>query len=83
MDLEYIKEEKVSWEEIERMETGMYDMGVKDGRREGVEEGIEIGEKKGAQQRSIDMAREMKKDGEAVTKISKYTGLSTQEIEQL
>ncbi|NIM10345.1 MAG: hypothetical protein GTO45_00010, partial [Candidatus Aminicenantes bacterium] len=48
-------------------------------RKEGVEEGLE----KGAEKERIKMAKTMKKEGEPIDKISKYTGLSKEEIEKL
>lgn len=78
-DLEYIKEEKVSWDEIERLEAGMYEMGVKDGNKKGLKKGIEIG----AHQMAVNTAGIMKRAGEEAAKISTYTGLSIEEIEQL
>ena len=42
-----------------------------------------IGEERGEKNKATEMAKEMKKEGEPVEKISKYTGLSKEEIEQL
>ena len=42
-------------------------------------EGLKEGEKK----RSIEMAKVMKKEGESIEKISKYTGLTKKEIDKL
>jgi len=53
--------------------------GHEDGRKEGLEEGLE----KGAEEERIKMAKTMKKEGEPIDKISKYTGLSKEEIEKL
>jgi predicted transposase/invertase (TIGR01784 family) len=44
-------------------------------RAEGMEKGIE--------QRTFEIARQMKKDGEPMDKIQKYTGLSQEAIEKL
>ncbi len=41
------------------------------------------GRKKGRQEEKIEMAKVMKKEGEPVEKITKYTGLSKKEIEKL
>lgn len=48
-------------------------------REEGFEEGIE----QGIDKRSVEIAREMKKDNESIEKIIRYTGLSKEEIEKL
>jgi DNA repair protein RadC len=45
--------------------------------------GEEIGRKEGAKDRGIEMAKVMKTEGESIEKISKYTGLSEEEIEKL
>ena len=47
------------------------------------EEGIEQGEASGREEREIEMAKMMKSDNEPIEKISKYTGLSVEEIEKL
>ena len=49
----------------------------------GVKEGKKVGLKEGAKDKAIEMAKVMKKEGEQVEKISKYTGLSKEEIEKL
>ncbi len=46
-----------------------------DARKEGIEEGMET--------EKIEMAALMKKEGEPLEKISKYTGLSKEEIQKL
>ncbi|MEM6965395.1 MAG: Rpn family recombination-promoting nuclease/putative transposase [Bacteroidota bacterium] len=54
-------------------------------------EGVKIGEVKGeakgeikgARRRNIEIAKQMKEDGEPIQKIQKYTGLSKEEIEKL
>ena len=45
--------------------------------------GIEKGEKLGYDKKSREMAKTMKKEGEPIEKISRYTGLSKEEIEML
>ena len=54
-------------------------IGEEIGRRTGLLEG----EKKGRQEEKIEMAKAMKKEGELVEKIIKYTGLTKEEIEKL
>jgi predicted transposase/invertase (TIGR01784 family) len=49
----------------------------------GIEKGIEKGKIEGKTEREIEMAQVMKKNGEAIDKISLYTGLSIVEIEQI
>jgi predicted transposase/invertase (TIGR01784 family) len=53
------------------------------GRLEGREEGIAVGVEKGKNERNIEIAIEMIKDGESNDKIRKYTGLTDDEIEKL
>ena len=55
------------------------DEGIKEGIAKGIEQGIEQGEQK----KSISIARDMKSDGLPTATISKYTGLSTEEIAAL
>ncbi|MCP5048217.1 MAG: Rpn family recombination-promoting nuclease/putative transposase, partial [bacterium] len=52
-------------------------------REEGREEGIKKGMEKGKKEGKLEMAKMMKQDGEPIEKISKYTGLSKEEIEKL
>ncbi|NIM10706.1 MAG: hypothetical protein GTO45_01865 [Candidatus Aminicenantes bacterium] len=42
-----------------------------------------LAEEEGVERRNREIAREMKKDGESIEKITKYTGLSKDEIEKL
>ncbi|KPA16731.1 hypothetical protein MHK_003076, partial [Candidatus Magnetomorum sp. HK-1] len=46
-DLEYIKQEKESWEEVKRYDMEHYEEGKKEGKKEGREEGLKEGEIKG------------------------------------
>ncbi|MFC2141025.1 Rpn family recombination-promoting nuclease/putative transposase [Acidobacteriota bacterium] len=48
-----------------------------------LEEGEKIGYDKGKDEKARQMAKTMKKEGEPVEKISRYTGLSKEEIEKL
>ena len=54
-----------------------------DGRDEGRTEGIAIGEKRGITKGKIETARNMLKDGLSVDLITKYTGISAQQISEL
>ena len=47
------------------------------------EEGEKVGFDKGIEKKAREMAKTMKKEGEPLEKISRYTGLSKQEIEKL
>ena len=51
-----------------------------EGKLEGIEEGIIEGMEKGRHAEQISMAIAMKKDGADINLISKYTGLSIEEI---
>jgi hypothetical protein len=66
-DFYYIEDQKEAWEESERLERGFY----------------EDGKKQGAKDKAIQTARIMKQNHEPVEKISIYTGLSTDEIQDL
>ncbi|MEE0181230.1 MAG: hypothetical protein UEP31_05375, partial [Anaerovoracaceae bacterium] len=52
-------------------------------REEGLEQGRTEGEASGRAEREIEMAKAMKNDNKPVDEISKYTGLSAEEIEKL
>jgi predicted transposase/invertase (TIGR01784 family) len=47
---------------------------------EGREEGKSEGKIEGMQERNLEIARQMKADGEPVDKIQRYTGLTEEEI---
>ncbi len=66
-DFYYIEDQKEAWEESERLERGFY----------------EDGKKQGAKDKAIQTARIMKHNHEPVEKISMYTGLSIDEIQDL
>ena len=74
--------------EYERMEARMkyrlqYNTDVSQARKEGIKEGIKEGEIAGRAAAVLEMAKVMKRNGEALDKISVYTGLSAKEIEDL
>ena len=48
-----------------------------------IEEGIEIGIERGRHDEALEIAREMKENGEPIAKIIKYTRLTVQEITAL
>jgi hypothetical protein len=82
-DFYYIEDQKEAWEESERLERGFYEDGKKQGRKEGRKEGEIEGIKKGEKDKAIQTARIMKQNREPVEKISMYTGLSIDEIQDL
>ena len=61
--------------------------GIKEGMKKGIEkgklEGIKEGKLEGERDKSISIAKSMKKDGADINLISKYTGLTIKEIEKL
>lgn len=65
--------------EVERIKKEAQKIGEEKGRKEGLIEG----KAEGRREEKIEMAKMMKKDNEPVEKISKYTGLSREEIEKL
>ena len=75
--------------EYEKKEIYQYDKQImlKDERREGIKEGIKKGKLEGLKEgriaEQISMATAMKKDGADINLISKYTGLSIDEIKKL
>lgn len=56
-----------------------YDLGIE----KGIEQGRSEGEASGRTAEKLEMAKMMKSDNEPIEKISKYTGLSIEEIEKL
>ena len=57
--------------------------GIKEGIEQGIEKGKEEGIKEGIKETQISMAKNMKNDKVDLNTISKYTGLSIEEIEKL
>ncbi|RHA12152.1 hypothetical protein DW949_08000 [Megasphaera sp. AM44-1BH] len=53
-----------------------HEAGFREGMEKGMEKGLEKGLQKGTQKGKLEDALEMLKDGVAVEKIAKYTGLS-------
>ena len=74
--------------EVEGMLTGITvekygEVMKKEGFEDGKAAGIAQGEASGRAEREIEMARAMKNDNKPIDEISKYTGLSTEEIDKL
>ena len=57
--------------------------GIEKGRQEGIEKGRQEGIEKGKKDEQIAIAREMKKENMSLELISRFTGLSVEEIEKL
>lgn len=79
-----ISVEKTLYNSAERrgMEKGMK-KGLEKGMEEGMEKGMEKGLEKGHEEEKNQIARKMKSDGLPIDIISKYTGLSVEEIERI
>jgi len=75
---EYAESVKDYWDYYSTMSTAH-----KKGKAEGLAEGLAEGEAKGRAEEKKENARKMKADGMAIDLIAKYTGLTTEEIEQL
>ena len=56
---------------------------LEEAREQGIEKGIEQGIEKGIEQEKIEIVKNMLKDEVDISVISKYTGLSKEEIEKL
>ena len=69
-------------DEVDMEEAG-YERGLEDGRKEGIEEGRKEGIEEGRKNNSIQIAKEMKKEGMNPSLIAKLTKLSLDEIETL
>jgi hypothetical protein len=74
-DFVYIEDEKKTWEEVERLERGIYEDGKKDGEKIGFEKGIE---KKGEE-----IALNMIKHGMDIDTITKLTGFSLEKLKEI
>ena len=57
--------------------------GLEKAKKQGLEQGLEQGIEKGTEQTKREMARAMKTDNKPVEEISKYTGLSIEEVMKL
>ena len=58
-------------------------IGRREGKLEGIREGVEKGKLEGIRENTYTIAKSMKKDGADINLISKYTGLTIEEIEKL
>jgi len=74
-DISYIDREEEMRAEVERWEMGYYEVGVVDGRKEGIKEG--------RTQTMIEMVRRMARKGKTSAEIADLTELSIAEIEQI
>lgn len=59
------------------------DTSFDEGKAEGKEEGKAEGKAEGKEERNIEIARQMKSEGELIEKIVRFTGLSPEAIEKL
>lgn len=79
-------DDKVKYEEslkYYRDLKNVVDSSYEEGKAEGKAEGKEEGKAEGKEERNIEIARQMKSDGEPIEKIMRYTRLSAQEIENI
>jgi predicted transposase/invertase (TIGR01784 family) len=58
-------------------------VGYEKGKKTGYEKGEKVGIDIGKDEKTREMAKTMKREGEPIEKISRYTGLSKEEIEKL
>ncbi|MCP4107146.1 MAG: hypothetical protein GY749_16665 [Desulfobacteraceae bacterium] len=75
-DLEYIRNEKESWEEVRRYESGHFE----EGRKKGAKEGKEEGKEEGIKETVIRFLASGKLD---INEIAEISGLSTEELKNL
>jgi len=78
-DFAYIEDEKRTWEEVDRLERGIYEDGKKDGEKLGIEKGEKLGIEKGQAEIIISMI----KHGMDIESIAKVTGLSHSKLEEI
>jgi len=64
-------------------ERGRIEYALEEGEKIGMEKGKQLGIDIGKDEKTREMAKTMKNDGEPIEKISRYTGLSKKEIEKL
>ena len=82
MDKSYAKEEGLREGMKKGLQRGLK-QGLKEGLKQGEEKGLKKGEEKGKQEKAKEMARNMLKDNVDITIISRYTGLTIEEIQEL
>ena len=63
--------------------TAAKEEGKEEGLKEGKEEGLKEGKEEGLKEKSIEIAKNMLKDNVDINIISKYSGLSVEEINKL
>ncbi|MFZ1750564.1 MAG: Rpn family recombination-promoting nuclease/putative transposase [Saprospiraceae bacterium] len=78
----FTKEERDSYEESLKYYRDIKNV-VDTSREEGLMEGIEQGIEQGIDKRNVEIAKQMKNEGEPIEKIIKYTNLSLEQINQL
>ena len=78
------EDEKIRIElESQRISVINYNRALAAEKKYGIEEGIKQGIEQGIEQRSIEIAKSMLKDNLDISTISRYTGLSLEEIKKL
>ena len=75
--------EKLRLSELKEAREKGIEQGIEKGIEKGIEQGIEKGIEKGIEQEKIEIVKNMLKDEVDISVISKYTGLSKEEIERL
>ena len=70
------------WESVEARNKGLKE-GLNKGLKEGLKKGLDKGLKEGEKNKSIEIAKNMLKDNVDINIISKYSGLSIEEINEL
>lgn len=78
-DLRYIEHEQETWEEVNRLEQGYYNNGLRDGRRKGER----IGEQRGKANLSRQIVMRMSKKNKTPDEISDLTGLPVERIREI
>ena len=75
--------ERVIKKSLEDAKIEGMEQGIVKGMEKGIEKGIEKGMEKGMVKGMEKVAKQMLSDGEEITKIMRYTGLSKENIERL
>ena len=83
--LEFISSDDKERASLEAIKEGLFDQysSFNIGKKEGIEEGLKEGLKEGKKEKSIEIAKNMLKDNVDINIISKYSGLSIEEINEL
>ena len=69
--------------ERKQLEEYSIQVGMMSARKEGYEEGVEVGKAQGEKNKAIENAISMLKDNVPISNISKWTGLSVEELKKL